>query len=297
MELYQLRYLVAVAEAGNFTRAAEKLFVTQPTLSQQIINLERELGHKFFHRLGRKAVLTEAGTIFMDRARRILFEADNAAKELQDDPGLERRIHVGAIPTVAPYLLPPLIALCRKKHPNLQISIREDFRPQLVRGVLEGELDLAITAQPVTNKQVAVELLMTEPLTLVVNRGHPLTLCNRVVSNDLAGETFVLLGNASSLTEQVQSFCGDHNIEPRVGFRCAQVSTVKSLVAIGAGISILPRVTRAREDVDSLVYIELADASPTRELVTIRHLQRYQSRGVSQFLKLLRESVQEHLLP
>jgi LysR family hydrogen peroxide-inducible transcriptional activator len=297
MELYQLRYLVAVAEAGNFTRAAEKLHVTQPTLSQQIINLERELGHKFFHRLGRKAVLTEAGTIFMDRARRILFEADNAAKELQDDPGLERRIHVGAIPTVAPYLLPPLISLCREKHPNLQISIREDFRPELVRGVLEGELDLAITAQPVTNKQVAVELLMTEPLTLVVGRGHPLTFCKRVVSNDLAGETFVLLGNASSLTEQVQSFCGDHHIEPRVGFRCAQVSTVKSLVAIGAGISILPRVTRAREDADSLIYIELADASPTRELVTIRHLQRYQSRGVSQFLKLLRESVQEHLLP
>lgn len=297
MELYQLRYLVAVAEMENFTRAAEKLFVTQPTLSQQIINLERELGHKLFHRLGRKAVLTEAGTIFIDRARRILFEADNAAKELKDDPGLERQIHVGAIPTVAPYLLPPLIALCRERYPNLQISMREDFRPQLVRGVLEGELDLAITAQPVINKQVAVETLMSEPLLLVVDRDHALAKQKSVTSNDLGGEIFVLLGNASSVAEQVQNFIGDHHIEPRVSFRCAQVATVKSLVAIGAGISILPRVTRAREDTDSLVYIELADGSPTRELVTIRHLQRYQSRGVSQFLKLLHESVQEHLLP
>jgi LysR family hydrogen peroxide-inducible transcriptional activator len=297
MELYQLRYLIAAADMGNFTRASEKLFVTQPTLSQQIINLEHELGHKLFHRLGRKAVLTEAGSIFLERARRILFEADNATKELQDDPGLERRIHVGAIPTVAPYLMPPLIALCREKNPNLQISMREDFRPQLVRGVLEGELDLAITAQPVINKQVSVEILMSEPLLLVVAHNHPLARQNLVTPKDLGGETFVLLGNASSVAEQVQNFCGDNHIEPRVGFRCAQVATVKSLVAIGAGVSILPRVTRAREDTGSLVYIDLANCSPTRDLVIIRHLQRYQSRGVSQFLKLLHESVQEHLLP
>jgi LysR family hydrogen peroxide-inducible transcriptional activator len=296
MELYQLRYMAAVAEAGSFTRAAERLSVTQPTLSQQIINLEKELGHKLFHRLARKAVLTEAGIIFLERVRRILFEADNAAKELQDDPALERRIHIGAIPTVAPYLLPPLIALCRDRYPNLQISIREDFRPQLVRGVLEGELDLAITAQPVLNRQVAVEPLLTEPLLLVVGRDHPLARRKSVISADLAQETFVILGSSSSLAEQVRNFCGDHKIEPRVGFRCAQVATVKSLVAIGAGISILPRVTRAREDAGSLVYIELADASPTRELVIIRHLQRYQSRGVTQFLGLLHASVQDHLL-
>jgi LysR family hydrogen peroxide-inducible transcriptional activator len=288
--------MAAVAEAGSFTRAAERLSVTQPTLSQQIINLEKELGHKLFHRLARKAVLTEAGIVFLERVRRILFEADNAAKELQDDPSLERRIHIGAIPTVAPYLLPPLIALCRDRYPNLQISIREDFRPQLVRGVLEGELDLAITAQPVLNRQVAVEPLLTEPLLLVVGRDHPLTRRKSVVSADLAQETFVILGSSSSLAEQVRNFCGDHKIEPRVGFRCAQVATVKSLVAIGAGISILPRVTRAREDAGSLVYIELADASPTRELVIIRHLQRYQSRGVTQFLGLLHASVQDHLL-
>jgi LysR family hydrogen peroxide-inducible transcriptional activator len=288
--------MAAVAEAGSFTRAAERLSVTQPTLSQQIINLEKELGHKLFHRLARKAVLTEAGIIFLERVRRILFEADNAAKELQDDPALERRIHIGAIPTVAPYLLPPLIALCRDRYPNLQISIREDFRPQLVRGVLEGELDLAITAQPVLNRQVAVEPLLTEPLLLVVGRDHPLARRKSVISADLAQETFVILGSSSSLAEQVRNFCGDHKIEPRVGFRCAQVATVKSLVAIGAGISILPRVTRAREDAGSLVYIELADASPTRELVIIRHLQRYQSRGVTQFLGLLHASVQDHLL-
>src|SRR5712671_3403522 len=110
MEIHQLRYFVAVAETGNFTRAAERSNVSQPALSQQIINLEREVGHKLFHRLGRKAVLTEAGGAFLERARRILFEVENAAKELGDHPGLSRKITVGAVQTVMPYLITPFIA-------------------------------------------------------------------------------------------------------------------------------------------------------------------------------------------
>src|SRR5271154_6578149 len=120
MELSQLRYVAAVADAGNFTRAAVRLDIAQPSLSQQIIKLERELGHKLFHRLGRKAVLTEEGAVFVERARRILFEVEYATKELGDHPSLERRITVGAISTVAPYLLPAMIKRCRKRYPNLQ---------------------------------------------------------------------------------------------------------------------------------------------------------------------------------
>src|SRR3954471_13594555 len=124
MELHQLRYFLAVADTGNFTRAAERSHVTQPSLSQQILNLEREVGHKLFHRLGRKAVLTEAGTAFLDRARRILVEVENAAKELGDHPSLGRRITVGAVQTVMPYLLSPFIARCRELAPNLSIDAR-----------------------------------------------------------------------------------------------------------------------------------------------------------------------------
>src|SRR5258705_10203147 len=137
MELYQLRYFVAVAETGNFTRASERSHVSQPSLSQQILNLEKEVGHKLFHRLARKAVLTEAGATFLERARRILFEVDNAAKELSDHPSLGRRITVGAVQTVMPYLITPFIAECKKKQPNLQIDAREDFRSDLVRAVVE----------------------------------------------------------------------------------------------------------------------------------------------------------------
>jgi len=297
MELSQLRYVMAVADTGNFTRAAARSNITQPSLSQQIIKLERELGHKLFHRMGRKAVLTEAGTVFLERARRILFEVEDATKELGDHPSLERRITVGAIPTLAPYLLPTLITRCRKRFPNLQVNIREDFKVTLIQEILEGELDLALATLPVADPSIQVEVLWKEPLILAVAKGHPLASKDRVIGSDLANETFILLGSSSSLTAQVRRFCGENNFEPRIGSRCAQVATVKALVGIGTGISILPRVARSAEDEDSLVYITLADAEPFREIAVLRHMQRYQTRGAEQFLSLLREGAAELAAP
>lgn len=291
MELNQLRYAVAIADTGNFTRAAERCNVTQPSLSQQVITLERELGHKLFHRLGRKAVLTEAGTVFLKRARRILVEVENAAKELTDNPALDRSITVGAIQTVAPYLLLPLIEKCQRELPNLQINIREDFRSDLVRAVVEGDLDLALVTLPVKDPQVAVELLMTEPLLLVVAKNHPFSSRQEISFQDLAGETFVTMGESSTLAAQIRTFFGHHNFEPKVGYRCAQLATLKTLVGMGLAISILPEVDRESTDHETLTYLRLTDAAPTREIVVVRHLQRYQSRGAEQFLTVLREHV------
>jgi LysR family transcriptional regulator, hydrogen peroxide-inducible genes activator len=289
MELTQLRYVVAVAETGNFTRAAARLDIAQPSISQQISKLERELGQKIFHRIGRKAVLTEAGTTFLDRARKVLFEVEDVVKELRDHPTLERRITVGAIPTLAPYLLPPLISRCKERHPNLQVNIREDFKVTLIREILDGELDLAFVALPVDDPNIHAEVLWKEPLNLVVAKEHRLASKEKVVGSDLADETFILLGSSSSLAAQVRRFCGEHHFEPRIGSRCAQIATVKSLVGTGTGISILPRVARAPEDEAALAYIALADAEPFREIAVLRHMQRYQTRGAEQFLSLVRE--------
>ena len=289
MELHQLRYMVAVAETGNFTRASERCHITQPSLSQQILNLEKEVGHKLFHRLGRKAVLTEAGMTFLDRARLILFDVEDAIKVLKDSPSLDRLITVGAVPTIAPYLLAPLIQRCRETHPNLVVHLREDFRSDLIRGVLEGELDLAVVTLPIKVHRLSIEPLLTEPLLLVVGKGHPLSGRSEVTANDLADETFVTMGDSSTLAAQIRSFCGDHNFSPKIGYRCAQVATLKLFVAMGAGISILPQVARLPADRDTLSYLRLAGSTPTREIGVIRHLQRYQSRGAEQFLSLLRE--------
>ncbi len=289
MELSQLRYVQAVADTGNFTRAAIRSNIAQPSLSQQIIKLERELGHKLFHRLGRRAVLTEAGKVFLERARRILFEVEDATKELEDSPSLERKITVGAIPTLAPYLLPGLIALSRERFPNLQVNIREDFKTTLIRGLREGDLDLAIVTLPAADPMIQADTLWKESLQLAVAAKHPLASKPRVTGADLAAETFILLGTSSSLADQVKRFCGEHHFEPRIGSQCAQVATVKALVGIGAGISILPSGAVSAEDKGLLTFISLADSEPIREIAVLRHMQRYQSRGAEQFLSLLRE--------
>jgi LysR family hydrogen peroxide-inducible transcriptional activator len=293
MELSQLRYVVAVAEAGNFTRAAMRANITQPSLSQQILKLEKELGQKLFHRLGRRAVLTEAGTAFLERARRILFEVEDASREFGDSPTFGRKIMVGAIPTLAPYLLPNLIARCRTRHPNLQVNIREDFKVTLIKEMLEGELDLAFVALPMHEASIQVEVLWKEPLVLVVAKDHPLATKKDVTSTDLAQETFILLGSSSSLAAQVRRFFGDLHFEPRIGSRCTQVATVKALVATGAGISILPEGAKMEDDAGSIAYVKLSDAEPMREIAVLKHMQRYQSRGAEQFLALVREGPHE----
>ncbi len=290
MELNQLRYAVAVAETGNFTRASERSHVSQPSLSQQILNLEKEVGHKLFHRLGRKAVLTEAGATFIERARRILFEVENAAKELSDHPSLDRRITVGAVPTIMPYLLAPVIAECRTKYPNLLVHAREDFRPDLVRMVVEGELDLAVVTQPVKDHRLSVEPLLTEPLLLVVGQNHPFASRREIDIADLAEETFISMGDSSTLATQIRGFFGDNNFVPKIGYRCAQVATLKLFVTMGLGISILPQSAHTYDDDGSLIYLNIAGSAPTREIAVIRHLQRYQSRGAEQFIGLLREA-------
>lgn len=293
MELHQVRYFVAVAETENFTKAATRMHVAQPSLSQQIMKLEQEVGHKLFHRLGRKAVLTEAGAAFLERARRILFEVENATKELSDHPSLGRRITVGAVQTVMPYLISPLIAELRDSHPNLLINAQEDFRGNLLRGVVEGDLDLAIVPLPVKDHRISVEPLLIEPLLLVVGKSHPIASRSEISINDLAEENFVSLGDSSALASQIRSFFGDQKFEPRFGFRCAQVATLKQFVSSGLGISLLPQLARLPDDRDTLTYLRLTGSEPTRELVIIRHLQRYQSRGAEQFLSLLRAHVRK----
>lgn len=293
MELQQLRYAVAVAETGNFTRAAERTFVSQPSLSQQIINLEAELGQKLFHRLGRRAIPTEAGLAFLERARKILADVETAARQFKDDPEFDRKIVVGIIPTLAPYLLPPLLQRAAKENPNLTIYTREDFRGPLCRSVVDGELDLAIVSLPVADQHLAIEPLFSEKLLLAVGRDHPLAKKKEVAPSDLRDQTFILLGDSSSLTSQIERFCGENNLEPKIGYRCSQVRTVKAMAALNLGICILPQVARSTEDRD-LVYRDLSGRAPTRDIGIVRHQQRYQSRGVEAFVSLLRRSVRSY---
>jgi LysR family hydrogen peroxide-inducible transcriptional activator len=143
----------------------------------------------------------------------------------------------------------------------------------------------------VKDHRVAIEPLLTEPLLLVVGKHHPFASRNEMSINDLAGESFVSLGDSSTLAGQIRQFFGDHNFVPKITYRCAQVATLKQVIATGLGISILPELARTPNDRETLTYLRLTGAQPTRELAVVRHLQRYQSRGAEQFLGALREHV------
>jgi LysR family hydrogen peroxide-inducible transcriptional activator len=288
MEIHQLRYFIAIVDTGTFTRAAQKCFVAQPSLSQQIIKLEDELGQKLFHRLGRRVELTEAGNFLVEKARRILLEVENTHNELRDaTKGGAKSISLGAIPTVAPYLLPRVLAACQERYPDSQVKVLEDFSSDITTAVIEGAIDLAIVSIPSEDERLLHEPLLSEPLVLALPSDHWLAEKAEVSIDDLKKESFILLGEASSLTFKVRRFLGDNNFEPTIIARCSQMKTVKALVSSGLGVSIIPRMTVGPPEEDSLVFRSLVDVNPMRDLIMIRHKRRYLGQFVRQFMDLL----------
>jgi len=291
MELYQLRYFLAVAETGNFTKAAQRSFVSQPSLSQQILNLEEEFGQKLFHRMGRKAVLTEAGKTLMDGARRILNEAEQTMGELKSDPLLGPTVIVGAIPTVAPFFLPAILAHCRANDIHLNLHTQEDFSRPLVELLLEGKLDWALLSMPLNEPRLLIEKLYREPLWLAVGSGHRLATSSTVTFADLRDETFIMLGDTSTLASQTQLYCGDNDFEPRIGHRCGQLATVKSFTALGMGVSVLPQSARSANDPEGLVFRRFTGVTPFREIALVRHRRRHLGPGAALFAEAARAVV------
>jgi LysR family hydrogen peroxide-inducible transcriptional activator len=289
MELHQLRYFVAVARTGNFSRAAERCHVSQPSLSQQILKLERRLGQPLLSRLGRRAVLTDAGRMLLDRATSILAAVDDTERRLMaGDPVHGGRLAIGAIPTVAPYLLPPVLESFVGRYPQAELIVREDVTTHLVSAVVDGELDLAIIALPVSDEHLHADPLFAEPLLLAVPPGHALARRPRVTVADLAGERFILLGEMHCLGEQVLNFCRAHECQPQIVCRSAQIATIQSLIALGQGVSILPQMARACDTTCKLHYRPLADAGLRRTIALITHRHYYHSPLAEGFLAGLR---------
>lgn len=292
MELYQLRYFLAVAETGNFTKAAASSFVSQPSLSQQILNLEEELGQKLFHRLGRKAVLTDAGKTLVEGARKILSNVDETMNELKETTDRGPKVTVGAIPTVAPFFFPALIAHCRASDIRLDIQTQEDFRRTLAESVLEGRLDWALISLPFNEPRLSIEKLYSEPLWVAMSANHPLAQTENLTFESLRDETFILLGEASTLTLQIQRFCGDADFEPRIGHRCGQLATAKSLTAMGLGITVLPKSARSATDPAGLLFRKFnGPVQPSRDIALVRHRRRHLGPGPQLFAEVARAVV------
>jgi LysR family hydrogen peroxide-inducible transcriptional activator len=292
MELHQLRYFVAVAELGQFTRAAERCLVSQPSLSQQIINLEKELGQPLFERLGRSVRLTDAGRNFYEKAVSILASVEEAKRQVADASGEHGgSVNVGAIPTVAPFLLPSLASTFQRRFPLARIIIDEDVTAHVIEKCLRGDLDVGILVLPIADPRLHVEPLFDEDLLLALPAGHPLTKKRRVTVQDLTGQPFILLSEMHCLGQQIVAFCNEESCSPFMVCRSAQLLTVQELVSVGHGVSLLPAMACASDRHSQRVYRRLSGTAPTRTLAMIWHKQRYQQPTVRGFIDLMREKL------
>jgi LysR family hydrogen peroxide-inducible transcriptional activator len=290
MELHQLRYFVAVAELGHFTRAAERCFVAQPSLSQQIGKLEKELGKPLFDRLGRGVRLTEAGRALYDQAVGILASVEEAKRQVGDAAGDQGGVvSVGAIPTVAPFLLPPVASAFQRRFPTSQIVIFEDLTAHVVENCLRGELDLAVLALPVADPRLEAEPLFDEELLLALPAGHALARKRRVTIDDLNGQAFILLSEMHCLGQQIVAFCNQESCSPSIVCHSAQLLTVQELVSAGHGVSLLPAMACALDRHSRRVYRRLSGAAPARTVGLIWHKRRYQRAPVRRFIQMMRD--------
>lgn len=288
MEMHQLRYMVALARTGNFSRAAELCHVSQPALSQQIQKLEDELGERLFNRMKREAKLTPPGEALLHRAIRILEEVAAATREAKDATELLRgKVTIGALPTIAPYLLPKILVKFMEKYPGVEIVVHEDTTAHLLKLLLACEIDFALASQPIRDERLEVRELFAEELLLALPPGHPLARRRTVRASDLESERLIVMKEGHCLGEQVLNFCERRDVQPNIGFRSAQLETIQSLVCAGMGLSLIPAMAANSGHVGRPEYRSMQSPKPERKIVVTWPKQHPPGRETIEFLKMI----------
>jgi len=290
MEIHQLTYFVAVAETGSFSRAAERCNIAQPSLSQQIQKLEQELGEPLFDRLTRRVVLTDAGRSLLPRATTILAELQDIKHSMNQEADSSRgMLNVGFIPTMAPFVLPKVIQRFSKEFPQARLAVHEDLTESLVRELVDGKLDVGITSAPIHNKLIRTQELLTEPLWVASSKKHDIITSADIHIKELDDFPFIALSEMHCLGEQVQSFCYQQHLELKIVCHTSQLATVQNCVALGLGISLVPRALAMSDISKQVVYRELSDATPQRKIAAATHVERTQSFLTKKFIEMVRE--------
>ncbi len=269
MELFQLRYFVAAARHLHFTRAALECCISQPSLSQQIANLEAEVGAPLFFRQGRSVRLTDAGQAMLGYAERILAEEAAAKRAVLEIKGLKRgKITIWTLPTPGQHLLPPLLALYRRRYPDIDISIREvvPARP-IAEAVYAGHADLGIVHLPYQVDGLEERVLLVEEMALVVPAGHWASTKESVSLSETSDEDFVWVSEGATEAHPLYAACLAAGFAPRIVCLSGSAQGMQALVAAGLGISLLPRL--AINPPEGAGVVELGPNRPHRTLVAI----------------------------
>ena len=270
IKLKDLQYLIALDDYRHFGQAANACHVSQPTLSGQIKKLEAQLGLTLIERHSKGVLLTPSGKVLIDRARDIVRQVgklEQDAKALLDP--LSGDLHLGLIPTLAPYLLPHIMQPLLEQLPKVSLYLHEDKTQRLLEKLHQGKLDALILPYMESMAQLDCYDLFEEQLTLAVPSRHPLATKHQVTFDDLKGEEVLALEDGHCLREQTIGYCFAAGAEENQRFRGSSLETLRYMVSANMGITVMPELAiRGRQDLN-IRYIPLTDCSPKRRIVLV----------------------------
>jgi DNA-binding transcriptional LysR family regulator len=268
MELRHLRYFVTVAEELHFGRAAERLFIAQPPLSQQIRQLEEELGVQLFYRTRRSVILTEAGEAFFEEAQRVLRQTKHAVQVAQRvGRGEQGQLVIGFVGSATYGILPRLLRTFRAQFPAITLILHELTTSQQVHALDEQRIHIGILRPPIAQEHLAVETLTKETLIAALPEQHPLVDQRSIPLSALASEPFLLSPRhlGPSFYDHILSLCQQAGFSPNVTQEAIQMQTLVGLVAAGFGVCLVPASLRQLQQ-EGVVYCELHDVPAFMEL-------------------------------
>ncbi|XID94371.1 LysR family transcriptional regulator [Paenibacillaceae bacterium WGS1546] len=296
MEFRQLQYAIQIASERNFSRAAEKLHIAQPSLSQQLSKLEKELGVLLFKRSTNSVELTHAGAVFVEKAQRIVDMADQLRREMEDIADMRKgRLVVGSLPMTGSHVLPHVLPVFREAYPNIEIVLIEESTKRLEELTASGSTDVSLLSLPLVEPTLACVPVLEEGICLAVPPEHPLAEPNRrgasVSVAELRDEPFVLLKKGQGFRAIAHDLCAAAGFGPRVVFESGNIDTVQSLVAAGMGIAFLPEMVK-RSDWQGRApcYLNL-EGRPTRTLVIAYRKGRYLSNAAEAFISVFSDTI------
>ncbi|WP_405434262.1 LysR family transcriptional regulator [Micromonospora sp. NBC_00617] len=250
MQLHQLRYFVAVAEVRHFTQAADIVGITQPSLSKQIHALETDLGAPLFERVRGNIALTAAGEVLLPLATRILADVETATREVQELVGLRRgRVRLGATPSLATSLAPPVLRRFRDAHPTVDLQVEEGGSQDLVRNLLRGDLDLALIIMPAqgVDPGLRVDPILRESLVVAsVGEVPTASATGELRITDLRGQPMVMFREGYDLRDATIQACREAGFEPTFAVDGGEMDAVLSFVEAGLGVALVPGIVLAR---------------------------------------------------
>jgi LysR family transcriptional regulator, transcription activator of glutamate synthase operon len=295
MELRQLRYLVALDDERHFTRAAQREHVAQPALSQQIRRLEEEVGLPLVERTTRRVALTDAGEALVARARRILHEVEGAQAELAALSGVQTgRVTVGVIHTMGPVDVSLALAIFHQRHPDVELTVREQSSEELAEMLRVDELDLAFLSvtERIESHGLGLHQLVSEELVVILPRDHRLAGHREVKMVDLAGEGFISYRSGARLRELLISAAQQAGFEPRVTLESNESRRIRRMVERGMGVAILPR-SDADGPGGDVAVATLTEPSLSRDITLAWREDRRQLPAAGEFLALSLETFAE----